>query len=188
MRFFTSDPHYGHERLRSLYCPERGKMWSDIRKHDKGLIELSNSKVGKDDDLWILGDFAFADLDRIKWILSELNGRKHLIVGNHDKYTWSEYVKAGFESVQRFAFINIKDVGPVGLAHDPSSCIVDPTVPWLVGHLHYQFIRFGNAINVGVDVRGFAPISEKELGEDFRRTRIHMEDDIYARKEILGIE
>src|SRR6185369_5353432 len=127
-RLFTSDPHFGHDRLRTLYCPERAKIWSDIRKHDAGLIERWNGKADKEDEVWVMGDFAFANLDRIKWILNELNGTKHLIVGNHDKETWSDYVRAGFASVQRYAFINIKGVGPVGLAHDPSSCIVDPTV------------------------------------------------------------
>jgi calcineurin-like phosphoesterase family protein len=146
-RFFTADPHFGHERMRKVYQPDRSILWPDIHKH--------------------------------------VNGTKNLVLGNHDKEEWRDYIKAGFASVQRYKFINIKGIGPVGLAHDPSNCIADPTIPWLVGHLHSQFLRMGNAINVGVDVRAFAPISEEELAEDFRRTKIHMKVDPNI-KEIIG--
>lgn len=189
MLYFTSDSHFGHDRLRTLYCPERGKKWPSIEKHDNGLIELWNNKVSKDDKVYVLGDFAFATIQRIANILKKLNGEKHLILGNHDKYTWSEYCNAGFTTVQRFQIIYIKGYGTIGLAHDPSSCIVDRTIPWFTGHLHQQFVRFGNAINVGVDVRNFAPVSIEELSEDLRITLgCNMKMDLYAEKEILGKE
>ena len=187
-RLFTADPHFGHSRM-EIYCPGRLVLGKDIMTRDKAMIKLWNEKVDKEDTVEVLGDFAMTvDLARIKWILSELNGTKNLIVGNHDTFPWADYVRAGFASVQRYKFINIKGVGPVGLTHDPTGCITAPDIPWLVGHLHQQFVRMGNAINVGVDVRDYAPVSEEELKEDFRVTKIHMRIDPLVKREILGVE
>ena len=51
---------------------------------DKALIENWNSVVGKNDIVFDLGDFAFAPNWRWKEILSQLNGKHHLILGNHE--------------------------------------------------------------------------------------------------------
>lgn len=184
---FTADPHHMHARIQ-IYCPERAKF-GDINQQSKELSTRWNDVVDDGDDVWVLGDYYFGhDLGKLAAITRKLKGHKHLIIGNHDQLPWYEYVKAGFETVQRYAVIHIDGVGPVALAHDPSGSICMPTIPWLVGHLHQQFVRMGNCINVGVDVRNFTPISETELAEDFRITKIHMKIDPYAEKEILGKE
>jgi calcineurin-like phosphoesterase family protein len=53
------------------------------------LIDQWNAVVGKDDHVYVLGDFALTwgiveDAVKIDKILAALNGQKHLIVGNHD--------------------------------------------------------------------------------------------------------
>lgn len=51
------------------------------------IVSNFQPRVQLDDDLWILGDFAFASGDSNSqfesWFHS-LPGRKHLVVGNHD--------------------------------------------------------------------------------------------------------
>ena len=91
-----------------------------------------------------------------------------------------------FKTVCKFMFIKIGKVGPVGLAHDPCNCICAPSIPWLAGHLHYNFIIFGNAINVGVDVRDMKPISEIDLMEDFNKVKINKKYKPEGVTEILG--
>lgn len=185
MNFYTADTHFRHANILK-YCPNR--KFKNIAEHDVKLTQNWNAVVKVEDHVYIMGDFAFADIATIKSILSKLNGIKHLIIGNHDKHPWDQYIEAGFTTVQRYQFINIKGVGPVGLAHDPSVCITAPSVPWFVGHLHQQFLRMGNAINVGVDVRGFAPVSEENLMDDLRITiQCHMKMDPFV-KELTGIE
>ena len=49
------------------------------------MIENWNSVVKPGDDVYELGDFAFATEDQILNILNRLNGNIHLIFGNHDK-------------------------------------------------------------------------------------------------------
>ncbi len=56
---------------------------------DGALIENLWSKVGPEDVLWIVGDFAFGprakDLGWLEGLLGQLPGaKKHLVVGNHD--------------------------------------------------------------------------------------------------------
>ena len=189
MDFYTADNHFRHKNIQ-IYCPDR--PGPGIEKHDKEQTDGWNSVVTSVDRVTVCGDFAFADIDVIAAILKKLNGEKHLIVGNHDKHPWADYIRAGFASVQRYKILNIPGVGPVGLAHDPATCILDSNIPWLVGHLHQQFLRMGNAINVGVDVRGFTPVSLVELEKDFMIAKLHIKGDknavAMAKKEILGIE
>jgi calcineurin-like phosphoesterase family protein len=89
--WFTSDLHWGHRNI-VKFCPERQKEFGlDIddtdmlQKHDEGLIRRWNMTVGKHDTVYILGDFSFAPMEDTKKILEKLHGKKHLILGNHDK-------------------------------------------------------------------------------------------------------
>lgn len=191
MRFFTSDLHFLHNKIR-FYCKESRGHFRNIEEHDNMIIKTNNLIVKNSDDLWILGDLIWGGSDKLKTYLSKMNGKKHLIIGNHDPLPWRDYIECGFESVQRYAVLKSEKYGAFGLTHDPSVAIVDTSIPWLCGHLHHQFLRMGNAINVGLDVRGFVPVSEEQLDEDFNITiNYNMNPkriDQIAKKEILGIE
>lgn len=168
MIFFTSDTHYFHTKILA-YC---NRPFATIKDMNKKLIENHNSIINKDDEVYILGDFCFGDFKQVRSILRNLNGKMHLIVGNHCKLSWDKYIEAGFCSVQKYKTINVDNIGPVGLAHDPTACITLQNIPWLVGHMHQQFLRMYNAINVGVDVRNYYPVSLIDLEEDFKRILI----------------
>ena len=185
MRYYSADIHAFHKRILS-FCPNRG--CENIEEHNKLIINNFNSILTKEDETYHIGDFSFGDLIQTERFLKELNGKHHLIVGNHDRFTWEEYIKIGFKTVCRFMFIEIDGVGPVGLAHDPCNCICAPSIPWLNGHLHQTYLMFGNSINVGVDVRGMKPVSEIDLMEDFKRTKINMKYIPEGVKEIIGRE
>jgi len=179
-RLFTADPHWGHYNI-IKYC---GRPFPDVPSMNKKLKENWNKVVNENDDVYICGDWSMLPLESIRKINESLKGNKHLILGNHDEEKWSDYIRVGFTSVQRYVFLNIAGIGPVGLAHDPSCCIVDQTVPWLCGHLHQQFEKMNNCINVGVDVRNFTPIKETELIPLLELTKkFHMKLDPNARKE-----
>ena len=86
--FFTSDTHFNHDR-EFVYGPRGFKT---IQEMNGALIRNWNETVGKDDDIYVLGDFFLGtDYDYINEVLDKLNGRIHLVVGNHDtpsKITW----------------------------------------------------------------------------------------------------
>ncbi|MCF4165509.1 metallophosphoesterase family protein [Zavarzinia compransoris] len=76
--FFTSDTHFGHERMVRL----RGFASKDAM--DAALIERWNRIVGPDDTVHHLGDVSFRNTSETRDILERLNGTLHLVEGNHD--------------------------------------------------------------------------------------------------------
>ena len=81
--FFTSDQHFGHERILRM-C---NRPFKDAAEMDERLIASWNAVVGPKDDVWCLGDFSMGRPDYNNRILRQLFGRKHLIRGNHDRVT-----------------------------------------------------------------------------------------------------
>lgn len=78
--FFTADLHFGHRRIIEFH-PNRGADLDEM--HDR-LIHNWNDEVGRRDEVWVLGDFAMGPSAAIPSYFQQLNGRKHLVVGNHD--------------------------------------------------------------------------------------------------------
>jgi calcineurin-like phosphoesterase family protein len=77
--WFTGDTHFGHG------AQARRRGYDDLDKHDNDLVHKWNAVVGADDFVFHLGDFAYkCDAERLTRIFKRLNGRKHLILGNHD--------------------------------------------------------------------------------------------------------
>jgi calcineurin-like phosphoesterase family protein len=82
-KFYVSDTHLGHERLLSM----QPRPFSSIEEHDEHIIKQWNSAVADADIVYHLGDFAFSlkqNADRVRETFARLNGRKYLIIGNHD--------------------------------------------------------------------------------------------------------
>ncbi|MCH7826434.1 MAG: metallophosphoesterase, partial [Bacteroidetes bacterium] len=81
MIYFTSDLHFGHEKIIS-FC---NRPFGCVKEMDDTLIANWNATVTKNDVVYILGDFAFyKEQDKIEELWNSLNGIKHWIIGNHD--------------------------------------------------------------------------------------------------------
>ena len=78
MRFFSADLHLGHRNILK-YTP---RPWGTIEEMNEALVSNFNSVLGKRDELYIVGDFAF---DRHGYWLNAIKGKKFLILGSHDK-------------------------------------------------------------------------------------------------------
>ncbi len=98
--FAISDTHFGHANVID-YC---NRPFSSVEEMDETLIENWNSTVNKNDVVIHLGDFGLGNKDYIKSIIERLNGKKILILGNHD---WKEdfYKESGFHTVSRFPIV-----------------------------------------------------------------------------------
>lgn len=108
--WFTSDCHFQHKNVLK-HC--KGRMTqagcadeNDVETHDKWLIETWNKTVGKKDHVYILGDFAFGSQASVRKILDRLNGKKYLILGNHDKS--SEKITTHFEQICQQKMLTFK--------------------------------------------------------------------------------
>lgn len=80
MIYFTSDLHFGHDK--PFLYESRG--FRTIYEHDIALVSNWNSIVNHNDDVYILGDIMLNDNEQGIKNFKALNGRKHIIIGNHD--------------------------------------------------------------------------------------------------------
>lgn len=87
MRYFIADTHFGAKPLliRGMLrrYPHSQTLFESTEQHDQHMLEAINSTVDRDDELFILGDFAenpgkYRALIKCKHV--------YLIRGNHDPY------------------------------------------------------------------------------------------------------
>ena len=140
---YIADCHFYHDRI----CHEMDKRgFSGFEEMNEHMVKQWNAKVTSKDDVYILGDFSISKPDATIKILERLDGKLHLIIGNHDRYIedrhylWSNW----FRSVE--AYQEIRDNGRnVILSHYPVFCYKGqyrrdkdgkPLVYMLYGHVH----------------------------------------------------
>lgn len=63
------------------------------------LIKNWNKVVSNNDIIYVVGDFALCNKNKTIEIGKQLNGRKRLILGNHDTASLNTYKEAGFEMI-----------------------------------------------------------------------------------------
>jgi calcineurin-like phosphoesterase family protein len=160
MHWYTADLHLNHEAV-IKFC---NRPFFSALEMDGRICEAICSTVGLDDDLWIIGDFAFANATArpaIQQRFASLPGRKHLVVGNHD-LKW--ILDLPWDSVHDIVTVKDEDSTFV-LCHYPM-------ITWLrarygtiqlFGHVHNNWKGSANAVNVGVDVWDFAPVSRRDI-------------------------
>lgn len=120
-RFFISDMHFFHENI--LKFGQRNQFQYIEDMHDY-MISRWNSTVSKKDLVYIVGDFSFGDFHQTKEILNRLNGRKILIMGNHDRKSKRginrrQYHEMGFWEVMDEDVIKLSNGVHVYLKHYP---------------------------------------------------------------------
>lgn len=87
--FVTSDLHLGHNK--SFIYKARG--FETVEEMNAEIIRRWNSVVGEEDDVFVLGDLVMGSLENLRF-LEELNGRIHIVRGNHDTDNRWEHYKA----------------------------------------------------------------------------------------------
>ena len=169
--FFTSDTHFGHANVLK-YC---NRPWGNVEAMNDGLINNWNSKVGPTDTIFHLGDFAFGGSTLWHSLLGRLNGRIHLIVGNHDIKNLREGYMRLFESVYLEQIIKVEGKTII-LNHCPLLCYSGDheNVYQLYGHVHSGpkstsrdvpklSVLSKNQYDVGVDNNDYYPVSFAEI-------------------------
>lgn len=92
--FLIGDCHFGHRNI-IKYC---NRPFKDVADMTEKLIKNWNCIVGKNDIVYVVGDFALCGKQKIIEIGQGLNGRKRLIIGNHEGASLNTY-KQIFEYV-----------------------------------------------------------------------------------------
>ena len=168
MKYYTADLHFGHNNVLTF----DNRPFKDIGEMDRVLIENWNSRITKNDQVYILGDVALHNEKPYSWYLSQLKGQKHLIVGNHDRKLLKDN-----DAMQYFVSVDYY----LEVTDEKKRLILShyPIAEWngfhresyhLYGHIHnntkdtYQYMKqFDRALNAGCMINGYMLVTFNEL-------------------------
>lgn len=149
------------------------------------MIDAWNSIVTNDDEVYHLGDLGHKINHKLLiQILNELNGKIHLIIGNHDE-KYLDKISQRFESVQDVKYFDYEHESKIYkfvLCHYPFSS-------WkarfrgsihLHGHTHANAIDdttgkdiYGHIMNVSVEHLNYTPISIIDVINRFKNIELN---------------
>ena len=169
---YISDLHFGHKNIIRL----ENRPFENLAEMHSKMISNWNSVVEPDDDTWIVGDFIGGQKihsEAVKIIVNQLNGRKHLVLGNHDSdafkvWTWQSL---GFTSVHTVCKVEEYN-DEVWLAHHPDArerYNLPKYVTLFHGHTHSQGgtvsmdDNVGCTVNVGVELWDYTPVTFEQI-------------------------
>ena len=90
--YVISDTHFGHKNIIE-YC---NRPFKSVEEMDLHMITQWNKTVTDNDIIIHLGDFAFGTSEEIRNYASQLNGKKILVQGNHDRKGVGFFEGCGF--------------------------------------------------------------------------------------------
>jgi len=180
--YVTGDHHFDHAGIIAI----ENRPFHSENHQKKSLIRFHNEVVTDFDTVYFLGDLFMGGRSHkssIEQVVSQLNGQKHLILGNHDILDpLRDYVEMGFHTVHTCMWLSIKENVPhlyeeienlhegidrVYMVHDPASSIISKDNLWLCAHVHSAFRKVKNIVNVGVDVRNYRPMLLEDAVREF---------------------
>lgn len=205
-RFFIADTHFHHcadnnkpdrKNIIELMCrtAPNGQLFSSQEEHDRHIIDNINSLVAREDELFIIGDFAFDKPGKFRAKIK----CKHIrfLLGNHDRKSASLNIFGSIPEVLRTKVYNAKrnDFIQLFLCHYPSSYWDGSHRGWghLYGHCHGQREDYldsiepqRRALDVGVDnikrlYGDYRPLSEYEVYDYMAKRSGH--DDVRFYKD-----
>lgn len=181
MIYYTSDLHLGNSNIIGY----ENRPWKTVEEMDAGLIGNWNQVVGRNDEVYVLGDFCFKGASKVIQYLENLNGTIHLIRGNHDHFirqqTFELYVARQLNALCHSGkcvpcIINegwykhmVDGEHEVVLSHFPIlywDGMDDRKSIHLYGHMHSRPSMqhpHHDAFNVGVDVNNYRPVTLQQL-------------------------
>jgi calcineurin-like phosphoesterase family protein len=151
--FVTADTHFNHENI-IKYC---NRPFKNVEEMNEAIINNWNEVVSENDIIYHLGDFGFGSGDELKEIFSKLNGKKYLVMGNHDvKYGKNFFLNLGFIKVYKKSC----ELGNYIFTHRPIE--VDKGKINIYGHIHEKPVPADfdddNHICVSLDRLEFKPV------------------------------
>ena len=145
MRFYISDLHFYHENLNTK-MDQRG--FESVEAMNEHMTTQWNKRVRRNDEVVILGDFSIEKGEKTNEILRKLNGKKYLIIGNHDRYLKDKkFDQSLFKWIMPYMELN-DNKRKIVLSHYPIFCYNGqyrvneqgkPKSYMLYGHVHNTY-------------------------------------------------
>ena len=183
MHYVVADLHLDHFNV-VLYEPVRAQKLAELmdisveevhrriidkdvdllRVHNQMLIDIWNSVIQPEDVVFCLGDFSLTtNKAKLKNFISQLNGHKRFILGNHDRVKTSFYTESGCESASRYPVLYNDHIF---LSHEPLPHHLVPEgyinfFGHVHGNLHFNWER-GKCVSIE-QLEGFRPVAIDEF-------------------------
>jgi calcineurin-like phosphoesterase family protein len=136
------------------------KTFKTKEEYVEKTIIMFNKVVSKEDITIFLGDIG--DSDYIEPVIKKLNGKKVLILGNHDSFTKSKAIDLGFDEVYDTpVFYNPRLV----FSHEPIP--VEPGILNVHGHTHMIKLKSEWHLNLCPEWWNYRPVSIKSILKDY---------------------
>lgn len=131
MRYYIADCHFFHDALNQR-MDNRG--FESVEAMNQYMLKKWNGKVGKRDEVVILGDLSWGTAEETNRLLEQLHGQLYLISGNHDRY-----LKNKNFNTARFVWIK-----PYEEMHDNKRKVVLSHYPIMCYNGQYRLDKKGN--------------------------------------------
>jgi len=165
--WFISDTHFQHTNILK-YSKSRAALFNNTKQMDEVLIDNWNKTIKPEDKVYHLGDVTFGDkLYYADNIHPRLNGKKRLIVGNHDPIPFFVERRL-FEKVMLWRVFNDPEY-PFLFSHVPvfqkdiDGRTKQPNGVNVHGHIHDEKSPTKNHFCVCVEQTNFKPIHIEEI-------------------------
>ena len=175
MYFFTSDTHFGDDEV----LKQDLRPFKNAKQFSKKLIKTWNKQAGKNDIIYVIGDFVDCDGDGYdSWktailLVKKIKAQVVLIIGNNEQRIIKYYFDNDFEKFKNYCLsIGYKDVlknttiqmqnQDFFLTHKPLD--YNPNCFNLFGHMHASggiYKPFG--FNVGCDLSHYRLLSQNDI-------------------------
>lgn len=164
--WFISDTHFKHANILKFTNYDGDPVrpgFKDVDEMDEFMIQRWNDVVKPHDKIYHLGDVIFGKNETAADVLlGRLNGKKRLILGNHDNYFPISLYAKHFEKI----LVQWRPSTEVIFSHYPLHIGVDdPKIKKNVhGHVHRTRNEISEKhINISVEMTDYAPIHYDEV-------------------------
>ena len=189
--WFSSDPHRGHANILNFTDEAgikiRGSRFTSIAEHDECILQRHNEWVKPGDIWYCVGDLTFKNNEEHASWFSKLNGKKRLIVGNHDPI---KEIAPHFEKVLAWRVFNNAGDVPFTVSHFPLHPLSFKGKFNVHGHTHQHLVKIEGTvaelpdpryINICMEHTDYYPVSYDELQDRMKRRLDPQDDfDLYA--------
>jgi calcineurin-like phosphoesterase family protein len=154
-----SDPHFGHENMLTFTGTD-GQLvrpgFKNAAEVDECILDRTNAVVRPSDHVYCLGDVAIKK--QYLSLVRRINGKKRLVMGNHDIFDIKLYLAAGFQKVMGYRVLANMILSHVPV-HPSSLGRFGGNVH---GHIHERPSPPGKYLNVCVEQLNYTPITVED--------------------------
>jgi calcineurin-like phosphoesterase family protein len=150
-----SDPHFNHQNI-IRYCD---RPFKDAYEMNEVLIARYNDRVKGNDKVYFLGDVYFGGKNDAEKILARLNGKKRLILGNHDNLE-DGVLKKYFQRIYLWRVFRDEKMIFSHIPLHPNQLGESINVH---GHIHEKLMNDPKYVNACVEHSDYAPIPFEEI-------------------------